>query len=213
MSEQLQKMAQLAMEAATGDMEKQAAMPTMAEIKEYLSAMGSKVKGAPAAAKGFASSAGTAAKDFGANAYSGVKDLPKSRVLKGTAIAAGAALAAGGAYAAMKNRPSAEEIGQAKAAAAELYQSASQAAEEALAKVAYAEALWQECDDEFVKLASDNGSGEVYGPGDQMTSVGGVAPVPDNQPAATGAMSPGALNSFIEMFRKRRAVNASGAGQ
>ena len=152
-----------------------------------------------AAAKGYAGQAGTAV----ANAGKAVGTHVVTHKGRYGMAAGAAALGAGAYYAGTRKEASLEEVGYAKAAAAELYQ-------DAMEKMAFAESLWAECDQEFVKLAADNGPGEEYGQGDQMTSVGGVAPVPDGQQLADGSMAPGALNSFIEQFRKQRAVAEAG---
>lgn len=137
-------------------------------------------------------------------------------------IAAGAAVGAGvagyryqqkmnqeadlAAMNAMDGVPMPEEVAAAKTAAAELY-------EDAMNKLAFAEALWNEADDAFVKMASDNGAGERVGIGDQQLSMGQhVAPVGDTTTMGGGQMSSGALNAFIERLRKMRA-SFSGAPQ
>jgi hypothetical protein len=116
------------------------------------------------------------------------------------AAAVGAGLVGAGVYAATrKKEASLEEVAMAKTAAAEMF-------DDALNKLAFAQDLWDQADNEFIKMASDNGVGELAGHGDQQTAVGAVQAVPDGSTNSAGAMSPGALNAFIEQLRKNRAV-------
>ena len=124
---------------------------------------------------------------------------------KSALIGAGVLGAAGaGAYALSDGEKAAslDEVAFAKAAAAELY-------EDALNKIAFAESLWAEADDAFIKIAADNGAGDPVGIGDQMSTSGTLGAIPDNTVMPNGAMSPGALNSFVEQLRKQRALEHS----
>lgn len=177
-----------------------------------------------AAGRGYTAAKGAVGAGVGAAQRGGaaVVGAAKAHPYIAGGIAAGAAVGAGvagyryqqkmnqeadmAAMNAMDAVPMPEEVAAAKTAAAELY-------EDAMNKLAFAEALWSEADEAFVKMASDNGAGERVGIGDQQLSMGQhVAPVGDNTTMGGGQMSSGALNAFIERLRKMRA-SFSGAPQ